>query len=714
MNRDALLGDNSSELTALGQIFEENNETSVWKFELILTTSDNLSSSFSLAIQVNQLPMGGSCFINPLSGMTLDTIFTIQCLNWRDLDGTIVKYNFYAGMVNNQMKISLGYSLNGILETQLPQGAIYDSNRMYISVEIVDDDNGITYYDLSSTSVTVNSNLTQLGNIMDQILKASSSSDENKVLFSGNTMQSVQIISSLSSMMSTQNMEDKKGFQSSSTHSFPQTYGPSSNLSGVAPTPAMTSSVYEEKRNLRSNVKDVLVSFAAKLSVSDMNSLRSVASMLATLTSQPDELTRNSVDTLMNKCIELTLLLKNTFSDISSIDELKQASIGIIATIGNLNSALSLSLNGREPYLQSDYKEDKDPPAVYDTDLENFWTNPTHFQSEDVNTLKQKFQNTDANQKMSSILNELTSILSDHTPVGSESLNIETPSLLLLISKSTSGNMTTPLTGMKSPSFCDLVTNGDEKDCSSQSQILTTRSMSSPMATSGQNGNNETFVGLSSALDLTFTYSAETEPITIQNSKSPIEMWIPRDSVANSSFQRVNATNMTISSLLHYMPNSFFINSSNASVHIELGALNASIGYLVSLKMGYMPILNATYADVDHFRIFCPRHTENGTTFLFFLNMSQIKGYRGFVGFGIRELNLNETNAYCDVNEAIFYNTPPLIDYKIRFTSDFLIRTFTSGCYFYDTASGRWSSHGMEILEDSTLELTHCLTYNLS
>jgi hypothetical protein len=57
----------------------------------------------------------------------------------------------------------------------------------------------------------------------------------------------------------------------------------------------MTSnSFYESNRNLRSKARDSLISFVNMISISDMDSLRTQAGMLSMLTSQTDEITRNS------------------------------------------------------------------------------------------------------------------------------------------------------------------------------------------------------------------------------------------------------------------------------------------------------------------------------------------------------------------------------------------------------------------------------------
>jgi hypothetical protein len=93
--------------------------------------------------------------------------------------------------------------------------------------------------------------------------------------------------------------------------------------------------------------------------------------------------------------------------------------------------------------------------------------------------------------------------------------------------------------------------------------------------------------------------------------------------------------------------------------------------------------------------------------------MSQVKGFKGFVGFSIRELNSNEINLYCNESSNTMKSFPSLHN-NHNFTSDFMLRTYSSGCYYYDTETGKWSSDGMEIYEDTNLKQTHCLTKHLT
>jgi hypothetical protein len=92
--------------------------------------------------------------------------------------------------------------------------------------------------------------------------------------------------------------------------------------------------------------------------------------------------------------------------------------------------------------------------------------------------------------------------------------------------------------------------------------------------------------------------------------------------------------------------------------------------------------------------------------------MTQLNGYKGFVGYGIRELSQNEMNFYCLKSSPL--TAVSLIQSEVNFTSDFMIRSYSSGCYYFDTNTGKWMSNEMDIYEDTSLEKTHCMSNHLT
>ena len=107
------------------------------------------------------------------------------------------------------MKIGLGFDSIGSNLFKLQQGPDYDSNRMYLSVQIIDDHGGIaTYYINTPVTVTKNSNTTYASSIISSILSGQTTSDFNKMLFSGNTQTVLNVVSSISSMLNSMSNAD--------------------------------------------------------------------------------------------------------------------------------------------------------------------------------------------------------------------------------------------------------------------------------------------------------------------------------------------------------------------------------------------------------------------------------------------------------------------------------------------------------------------------
>jgi len=140
------------------------------------------------------------------------------------------------------------------------------------------------------------------------------------------------------------------------------------------------------------------------------------------------------------------------------------------------------------------------------------------------------------------------------------------------------------------------------------------------MAVSGHNGDNESFIGFSSSIGLSF-YDENINEIDISNAPNPIDIVISRDpSVSQTKYQYVNVSEIKLTSGSYFLLNGLKIKSANASIHIELKPLNLSIGYLLVMKKGFSPIINSTYSDNDSFRLMCPSKDLN----LFYSNLNTV------------------------------------------------------------------------------------------
>ena len=84
--------------------------------------------------------------------------------------------------------------------------------------------------------------------------------------------------------------------------------------------------------------------------------------------------------------------------------------------------------------------------------------------------------------------------------------------------------------------------------------------------------------------------------------------------------------------------------------------------------------------------------------------MTRINSFKGYVGLTIKELKEINTNSCTNKNLA----------YTRNFTDNFWLRIYTSGCYYMDPKTNEWSSRGMDILSDTNLTHTHCVSNHLT
>ena len=256
------------------------------------------------------------------------------------------------------------------------------------------------------------------------------------------------------------------------------------------------------------------------------------------------------------------------------------------------------------------------------------------------------------------------------------------------------------------------------------------------MALTGTNGDNQTNIQMSKSLEFSI-YDKKKNEISVRNQIKPIELWIPRDtSLSIQPFKLVNALNATQKNETlakldgEQLQNAsiisgFNLKGDNVSIHIQIKPNDTQIGYLSMLKFGENPELTANTKSYDLLNIFCPndlKNESNESFYMLFANMSQVNGFKGYVGFSIREINLTQIDCF---NKSL--NSFDLILSKVTqsienaqktnqsgFTSNYWLRVYSSGCYYMNTSTNTWSSNGMDILEDSNLTHTHCISNHLT
>lgn len=70
------------------------------------------NGSSSIFLKINQPPTNGSCFIDLASGYAMLTYFSIECVDWVDVDGFITRYEYFGKDFDSTFKMPIEYCEN--------------------------------------------------------------------------------------------------------------------------------------------------------------------------------------------------------------------------------------------------------------------------------------------------------------------------------------------------------------------------------------------------------------------------------------------------------------------------------------------------------------------------------------------------------------------------------------------------------------------------
>ncbi len=234
--------------------------------------------------------------------------------------------------------------------------------------------------------------------------------------------------------------------------------------------------------------------------------------------------------------------------------------------------------------------------------------------------------------------------------------------------------------------------------------------MMEPLASFG-NARYQSNTNLSRSISLSILNQNGNEIPIETNINNSIEIIIPRDPniiIPLMIIQNVTSMNSTPHHQLYHL---HYINITTilpVSVHIEIRPWDTNLAYLFIYKFDNIPQLNSSINQIDGWTLFCPPNLTNDSLYIYFINNQRTEGH-GSVVFGLRELNTTEMINYC----SNFSNTPPIIDERFNFTSDYELLIYTSGCYYLDEKN-QWKSDGLLVGPLTNHDQTQCFSTHLT
>ncbi|CAF4201484.1 unnamed protein product, partial [Adineta steineri] len=417
-----------------------------------------------------------------------------------------------------------------------------------------------------------------------------------------------------------------------------------------------------------------------------------------------------------NRCYELSVALYAMFEKIS-YEDAQSASNQLFQCASNLLNAVNGPLQGRTEVLDLDYSRANAIATDYDTDLESQWSNlnlfsdGNDFSTETIeknrNIYYQKQLANQINSQVTEMISLLTSSLNIHLNIGQSSLMNTSQSFVSLETISIASLKDRLVKQVENAQFnipSDFILN------TTSNSSISLRSRVDTLASYGNFQNTN----LSRSISLSIIDQNGNEVSFEAHQNNPIQLIIPRDPnvlIPSMYLQNVTSINSTMNNLLF---NYHYINITSSlpiSVHFEIHSLNRSLAYLFIYKFDQTPQLNSSVNLIDGWTLFCPFNLTNDDIYRYFIDNQQTPGHQSLI-FGIRELNSTEINTYC-LNNSSINTSLPITDEPFRFTSNYELRIYTSGCYYLDE-NNNWKSDGLIVGSLTNLYETECLSTHLT
>jgi hypothetical protein len=118
--------------------------------------------------------------------------------------------------------------------TQLFAGAVYDSYKLSVYVQVYDSKGACIIYEINQ-NITVIPDFTDFDATKDKLISGDPNFYLNMMLKQGSFLKSIQIMQSISSLLNEQSLSDKLGLKLDSKleYNFPHIYGPLAYFKGV-------------------------------------------------------------------------------------------------------------------------------------------------------------------------------------------------------------------------------------------------------------------------------------------------------------------------------------------------------------------------------------------------------------------------------------------------------------------------------------------------
>ncbi|UJR38826.1 hypothetical protein I4U23_031491 [Adineta vaga] len=425
------------------------------------------------------------------------------------------------------------------------------------------------------------------------------------------------------------------------------------------------------------------------------------------------------------KCYQLALALQAMALKIS-YEDVQAASTSIAQCVTNVLTVriftVNIPLQERGNVLDLDLNRANAFPADYDTDIEYIWSNLKMFANGDDfswetiqtgrNTYYQmQTANTIAYQVIET-LSLITSAVNIHLNID-QHMTVNTSSVFLSLETLSISSLRNkiiqpfPNSQIQIPSIFNLTVNNNV--------TVFLRTIMQPLASTGASHSHEN-INMSTSISLSIIDQNGNDIEINTNINDPIQFIIPRDInliVSPMFLQNVTSIDDNHNQIfnLHYINITQLNKNLSVSLHFEMDSLNKSLAYLLIYRFDDSPQLNSSINQIDGWSLFCPLNLTKNDTYTYFIDNQRTSNHQSVI-FGIRELNTTESYDFCS-NNSLMNISIPISNKPYKFSSNYKLRTYTSGCYYLDS-NNNWQSDGLLVGPLTNHYQTYCLSTHLT
>ena len=109
----------------------------MYRLALFITTNDGLWAMSAYDISTALPPTRGTCSITPSSGISLESYFTLSCVNWTS-DSTPLSYRFQYRLKNGMYTVLYHGVNNSIVTLGIPPGNNAENYTIRLNVVVTD------------------------------------------------------------------------------------------------------------------------------------------------------------------------------------------------------------------------------------------------------------------------------------------------------------------------------------------------------------------------------------------------------------------------------------------------------------------------------------------------------------------------------------------------------------------------------------------------